>query len=226
MYERLREQAEAEEASRRLEAERTAAAAAAERRDSAISNQVSKPAFEQVEENEDEQVKLQIEKLEKEKKEKNERLKKEEKKYDHFVRACHEVELPSVAKFAEEDAKARKKFWDEKEVERIENLKREQQIQAENRDRLLRMVEEKLKFEKNVHDKRGEIFQTQMAEFQQRLQVAREQKLRERREQRKVERRTAYLKEIEDRKKREVEERKLILLIVGVEEDQIMNKLF
>ncbi len=96
-------------------------------------------------EKEDLELKKQIEQANREKKELMDRLKKEEKKFDHFVRACHEVEIPVLSKLAGEDSEARKKFWEEKEVERIENLKAERQLQAENRDRLLRMQTDKVR---------------------------------------------------------------------------------
>ena len=143
----------------------------------------------------------------KEKKELTKRLKKEEEKFDHFVRACHENEIPLVEKLSEEDALARKKFWEQKEVERIENLKQEQLVQSENRERLLRMVADKEKFEKIIHAARREEFEKKMVEFEAKLVAARETKLAERKEKRKQDRRAAFLKEIEDRKRREEDER-------------------
>lgn len=96
-------------------------------------------------EREDLELKKQIEQANREKKELMDRLKKEEKKFDHFVRACRETEVPMLNKLASEDSEARKKFWEEKELERIENLKREKKLQAENRERLLRMETEKVR---------------------------------------------------------------------------------
>ena len=160
------------------------------------------------EEEKDDEVKRQIEQARREQKELNERLKKEEKKYDHFVRACYEVEIPLKQKLADEDAVARKLFWDEKELERIENLKMEREVQAENRERLMRMKADKEAFESMVHAARREEYDRRVAEFQVKLAAMREQKLAERREQRKVERRVAYLRDIEERKKREEDERR------------------
>ena len=159
-------------------------------------------------EKEDDEVKKQIELANKEKKELMKRLKKEEEKFDHFIRACHENEVSLWLKFADEDAVNRTKFWEEKELERIENLKNERKIQAENRDRLLRMKTDKEKFENIIHAARREEYEKKMAEFNVKLAAAREAKLAERKEKRKQDRRTAYFKEIEDRKKREEEERK------------------
>ena len=155
--------------------------------------------LERAAENEDDEVKKQIELANKEKKELMKRLKKEEEKFDHFVRACHENEIPLVEKFSAADALLRKQFWEKKEVERIENLKREQQIQSENRERLLRMSADKDKFEKIIHGQRREEYERRRAEFEVKLAAAREAKLLERKEKRKLDRRTAYFKEIEER---------------------------
>ena len=95
-------------------------------------------------EKEDLELKKQIEQANREKKELMDRLKKEEKRFDHLVRACHEAEIPVLTRLAQEDTEIRKKFWDEKEIERIENLNKERQLQAENRDRLFRMINDKV----------------------------------------------------------------------------------
>ena len=156
---------------------------------------------------EDLELKKQIEQANREKRELNERLKKEEKKFDHFVRACHEAEMTALTKLAVEDADLRKKFWEEKEIERIESLKKERQLQAENRERLLRMDADKKSFESVIHAARREEYEKRLAEFKTKLEVAKENKLQERKEKRKLDRRNAYLKEIETKKKREDEER-------------------
>jgi translation initiation factor 3 subunit A len=135
-------------------------------------------------------------------------LKKEEKKYDHFIRACHEMEIPIIKKHAEADQLQRKSFWEQKEIERIENLKKEQQLHIENRERLLRMMDAKVAFEKIIHSARNEEFQKKHAEFEAKLVVAREAKLLERKEKRKQDRQAAYKKEIEDRKKQEEDDKR------------------
>jgi hypothetical protein len=123
-------------------------------------------------EKEDDEINRQIEQANKERREFNEKLKKEEKKYDHFVRACHENEIPLIQKFSEQDAETRRKFWEEKEIERIQNLKEEQKILAENRERLLRMSSDKEHFLSQIHaarkadyDKKIEDFKVSHAKF-------------------------------------------------------------
>ncbi len=157
---------------------------------------------------EDIELKKQIEQANREKRELMERLKKEEKKFDHFVRASHEVEVPVLAKLAEEDSQLRMKFWDEKEVERIENLFKERQLQAENRDRLLRMKQEKENFEHIIHAARKEDYERKLQEFEVKLKAAKESKLLERKEKRKLDRRNEYFRDIEAKKKREEDEKR------------------
>ncbi|CAF0741705.1 unnamed protein product [Brachionus calyciflorus] len=164
--------------------------------------------IEQKNKEEDEEIRREIEEANKAKKELMDKLKKEEKKLDHFVRACHENEVPLIVKASEQDQEERKKFWEEKEKERIENLKKEAEIQAENRDRLLRMNEDKDSFFSLILSARKTEFDRQMKEFTEKLLVSRETKLNDRKEKRKAERRAKYLKEIEDRKKAEEAERK------------------
>lgn len=159
-------------------------------------------------EKEDLELKKQIEQANREKKELMDRLKKEEKKFDHFVRATHEYEIPILTKMAQEDSELRKKFWEEKELERIENLKGERELQSENRDRLFRMNEDRESFESKIHAARREEYEAKLDEFKAKFEVAKENKLQELKEKRKQDRRNAYFKEIEARKKREEEERK------------------
>lgn len=122
-------------------------------------------------EKEDDEISRQIEQAKKEQRELNEKMKKEEKKFDHFIRACHENEIPLIEQFAKEDAEIRKKFWDEKEIERIENLKEELKIQAENRERLLRMSEDKDSFINSIHSARKAEFERKMEEFKVRFTI-------------------------------------------------------
>ncbi len=157
---------------------------------------------------EDEEINRQIEQANKERREFNEKLKKEEKKFDHFIRACHENEIPLIKAYAEQDSQFRKKFWEEKEIERIENMKKEMQVQAENKERVLRMLGDKETFESEIHAARKADFDKRIGEFEVELNAAREKKLRERREARKQERRAAYLKQAEEKKKREEEEKR------------------
>ena len=116
-------------------------------------------------EKEDDEINRQIEQANKERRELVEKMKKEEKKYDHFVRACHENEIPLIQKFSEQDAELRRKFWDEKEIERIENLKEELRVQAENKERLLRMSTDKDAFLKMIHDARKVEYEKKTEEF-------------------------------------------------------------
>merc|ERR1712127_68619 len=106
-------------------------------------------------------------------------------------------EIPALTKMAAEDSELRKKFWEEKEIERIENLKREKQLQSENRDRLFRMSADKDKFENDIHAARRQEYETKLAEFKAKFEIAKENKLSELKEKRKQDRKNAYFKEIE-----------------------------
>lgn len=216
MYERLvydREQAELQE-KRNKEEEKIRIQTDINRKNKDLNAMPSKrdqliAELESVAEREDDEVKRQIELANKEKKELMKKLKKEEEKFDHFVRACHENEIPLVEKALAKDAVVRKEFWEKKEIERIENLEKEQLVQSENRERLLRMVADKELFEESIHKVRREEFEKKMVEFEARLVQAREAKMLERKEKRKTDRRNSYFKEIEDRKKREEDERRM-----------------
>ncbi|RNA26224.1 eukaryotic translation initiation factor 3 subunit A isoform X2 [Brachionus plicatilis] len=157
---------------------------------------------------EDKALQQEIEEANKAKREMTEKLKKEEKKLDHFVRACHENEISLIQKGAEKEQEDLRKFWDEQEKERIEHLKKEALIQKENRERLMRMGDDKDAFFNLILAGRKSEFEQQMKEFTDKLRVSRESKLLERKEKRKTERRDKYLKEIEEEKKREEMEKK------------------
>lgn len=116
-------------------------------------------------EKEDDEINRQIEQANKERRELVEKMKKEEKKYDHFVRACHENEMPLIVKFSEQDAEIRKTFWDQKEIERIENLKEEMRVQAENKERLLRMSGDKDSFLSLIHAARKAEYEKKIEDF-------------------------------------------------------------
>jgi hypothetical protein len=130
MYERLvndREQAELQE-KRQKEEEKIRLQTDINRKNKDLSSLPNKRdlLIEQLEANaerEDDEVKKQIELANKEKKELMKRLKKEEEKFDHFVRACHENEIPLVEKFSQDDAVVRKQFWEKKEVNHFFNNK-------------------------------------------------------------------------------------------------------
>lgn len=219
LYERLaveRDQQEQmqrdlEEKRRREEEERKRQMLVEETRkkiDANILKDLGKKAGVEVLDGEQEQKLKQIEQLKKEKKDQEDKLKKDAKRLDHFVRACHEVELPIIIKQTEEDAQARKTYWEQKEAQRIENLAKERKIQAENRERLLRMLPEKEIFIGILTKSRTADYETKLDEFNAKLETLRTEKLAERREQRKIERKQKYYKELEERKKRDEEDKK------------------
>jgi translation initiation factor 3 subunit A len=146
-----------------------------------------------------------IDEMIKAKMESDRRLKKEEEKVDHFVRACHEVEIPLLSATAAKDAEERGEYWTNQGIEHMENLRKERTIQAENRERLLRMLSDKSDFFQKIVDAREEEFKNSLKSFQAKLQVERERKLAERKEDRKQKRKQAYYEEIANRKKMDEE---------------------
>ena len=149
-----------------------------------------------------------IEDMIKAKREEDKRLKKEEEKVDYFVRACHEVEIPLSMAAAEKDGEERRVYWVNEGIEHIENLKKERMIQAENRERLLRMLADKNDFFQKIVSTREEEFKKSLESFEAKLRNERERKLAERREERKQKRKQAFFDEITEKKKREEEIRR------------------
>merc|ERR1719392_356763 len=88
----------------------------------------------------------QVEELEKEKKELQVRLKAQEKKQDHIERAKRLEELPLLKLQFEEFKEEAKVVWEEQEKDRIEGEKKQRASDVENRDRMVRMRDDKDKY--------------------------------------------------------------------------------
>merc|ERR1711973_45859 len=91
----------------------------------------------------DEIMAKQVEELEKEKKELQVRLKAQEKKVDHLERAKRLEEIPLLKLQFEELKEEAKVVWEEQEKDRIEEEKKERASDIENRDRMVRMRDDK-----------------------------------------------------------------------------------
>merc|ERR1719153_1338149 len=94
----------------------------------------------------DEIMARQVEELEKEKKELQVRLKAQEKKIDHMERAKRAEEIPLLKLQFEELKEEAKVVWEEQEKDRIEEEKKERASDIENRDRMVRMRDDKDKY--------------------------------------------------------------------------------
>merc|ERR1719351_711677 len=94
----------------------------------------------------DEIMAKQVEELEKEKKELQVRLKAQEKKVDHLERAKRLEEIPLLKVQFDEFKEEAKVVWEEQEKDRIEGEKKQRASDVENRDRMVRMREDKDKY--------------------------------------------------------------------------------
>merc|ERR1711872_314660 len=157
----------------------------------------------------DEIMAKQVEELEKEKKELQVRLKAQEKKVDHLERAKRLEEIPLLKLRFEEFKEEAKVVWEEQEKDRIEGEKKQRASDVENRDRLVRMRDDKDKYLESLLKERKNVFEKKIAEFNQK--VAEERKIRL--ERRKEERRRKWMREREEAaiesKRKEMEKQKL-----------------
>merc|ERR1719193_684469 len=149
----------------------------------------------------------QVEQLEREKKELQAKLKAQEKKVDHFVRACHLEEIPLLNKEYEEYSKADKEWWVEQETERVAQLKQERKSALEHQKRLARMSQDKNDFIKTLKEERKSLYKAKLKEFDDEIKDERVKRLGARKAQRKEERRSKYIKDKEEAAQKESEER-------------------
>merc|ERR1719233_1660688 len=149
----------------------------------------------------------QVEQLEREKKELQAKLKAQEKKVDHFVRACHQEEIPLLNKEYEEYSKADKEWWVEQETERVAQLKQERKSALEHQKRLARMSQDKNDFIKTLKEERKSLYKAKLKEFDDEIKDERVKRLGARKAQRKEERRSKYIKDKEEAAQKESEER-------------------
>merc|ERR1719470_178372 len=154
----------------------------------------------------DEIMAKQVEELEKGKKELQVRLKAQEKKVDHLERAKRLEEIPLLKLQFEEFKEEAKVVWEEQEKDRIEGEKKQRGSDVENRDRMVRMREDKDKYLESLLKERKNVFEKKISEFD--VLVADERKIRleRRREERQEERRTKWMRESEEEEQRKRDE--------------------
>merc|ERR1712142_131850 len=150
----------------------------------------------------DEIMAKQVEELEKEKKELQVRLKAQEKKVDHLERAKRLEEIPLLKLQFEEFKEEAKVVWEEQEKDRIEGEKKQRASDVENRDRMVRMRDDKDKYLESLLKERKNVFEKKIAEFN--VLVAEERKIRL--ERRKEERRRKWMREREEEEQRRRDE--------------------
>merc|ERR1719347_1361015 len=158
----------------------------------------------------DEIMAKQVEELEKEKKELQVRLKAQEKKVDHLERAKRLEEIPLLKLQFEELKEEAKVVWEEQEKDRIEEEKKQRASDVENRDRMVRMRDDKDKYLESLLKERKNVFEKKITEFNVLVASEKKDRLDKRRQERIEERRRKWMeeKEEEERLRREEMERR------------------
>merc|ERR1711892_235598 len=131
----------------------------------------------------DEIMAKQVEELEKEKKELQVRLKAQEKKVDHLERAKRLEEIPLLKLQFEEFKEEAKVVWEEQEEDRIEGEKNQRGSDVENRDRMVRMREDKDKYLDSLLKERKNVFEKKITEFNDLSTTEKKARLEKRREE-------------------------------------------
>merc|ERR1712130_60501 len=154
----------------------------------------------------DEIMAKQVEELEKEKKELQVRLKAQEKKVDHLERAKRLEEIPLLKDQFNEFKEEAKLVWEEQEKERIELEKNNRESDVANRDRLVRMKDDKEKYLESLLKERKNVFEKKLVEFETLVGDERKIRLERRKEERKEERRRKWRQEREEEEQRRRDE--------------------
>merc|ERR1711874_59840 len=141
----------------------------------------------------DEIMAKQVGELEKEKKELQVRLKAQEKKVDHLERAKRLEEIPLLKLQFEELKEEAKVVWEEQEKDRIEEEKKERASDIENRDRMVRMRDDKDKYLESLLKERKNVFEKKITEFNVLVDEERKIRLERRKDERQEDRRRKWL---------------------------------
>jgi len=143
---------------------------------------------------------LHIDAVIKHSREQKEKLKIQFKKVDFLVRAQHEMEVSLLHKQNEDDIRLRRE---------IQLAERERAI--ERRERLIRMENDKKDFLQSIRGQRRDDFISQMKEYEQRLNIARQQRIEQLRKEHIEQQKQNYRKEkqLSKQRKQEAEQQRL-----------------
>ncbi|GBM00210.1 Eukaryotic translation initiation factor 3 subunit A [Araneus ventricosus] len=147
-----------------------------------------------------------VEQLERERKDLQSKLRKQERKVDHLERAKRIEEIPLLQAEYEENKVKDLEFWEHHEKERIKLINEERTLAVQERDRLLRLKDDKDAFLERLKKARASEYQEKLEEFNKMLAEERKTRLEERRQKRKEERRAAWHKEQEEKRQRMIDE--------------------
>ena len=152
-----------------------------------------------------------IEQLEKERREQLAKQRKLERKIDHLERAKRIEEIPLLQEAVEKWRIEDKQLWEQKEEERIKELKAERVLALQHRERFKRVLEDKETFAKKIITERHSVFVKELENFETILNAERERRLAQRKTERKEERRKKYYTEKAAEEKRKADEEKRII---------------
>lgn len=155
----------------------------------------------------DDLLNKQVEQLDRERKELQTKLRQQERKVDHIERAKRQEEIPLLQSEYDEFKVNDFEFWEQHEKERIKAIKEERALAIQERNRLIRMKEDRDKFLLRLQEARSSLFEEKMSEFKKTWEAERKNRLTERKLKRKEERKIQWLKEQEEKQKRLAEEK-------------------
>merc|ERR1711962_909868 len=138
-------------------------------------------------------------------------------------RAKRLEEIPLLKLQFEELKEEAKVVWEEQEKDRIEEEKKERASDIENRDRMVRMRDDKDKYLESLLKERKNVFEKKITEFNVLVDEERKIRLERRKDERQEERRRKWMREREEEEQRrrdelalkEREERKYSVWIGG-----------
>merc|ERR1712240_885153 len=133
-------------------------------------------------------------------------LKAQEKKVDHLERAKRLEEIPLLKLQFEEFKEEAKVVWEEQEKDRIEGEKKQRASDVENRDRMVRMRDDKDKYLESLLKERKNVFEKKIAEFNVLVAEERKMRLERRKDERQEERRRKWMREREEEEQRRRDE--------------------
>uniref|UniRef100_T1D215 Eukaryotic translation initiation factor 3 subunit A n=1 Tax=Cupiennius salei TaxID=6928 RepID=T1D215_CUPSA len=154
----------------------------------------------------DDLLNKQVEQIDREKKELQMKLRNQERKIDHLERAKRIEEIPLLQMQHEEFKRVDLEFWEEHENERIKTINDERVLALKDRNRLIRMKEDKENFIDCLMKARSSTYEEKMAEFTKMLDEERKKRFAERKRRRREERKETWFREQEEKKQRIIEE--------------------
>lgn len=156
-------------------------------------------------------MKVDIEQAKKEQKELYQKQRRLERKIDHFERAKRLEEIPLLEKECERWREYDRKTWQECEAQRIADIIAERELAKSQSIRLRKLKGDSEKFAALVNSRHLAIYETRLAQFNEKLDEERARRLEARKIKRREERRAQFIKErekAEEDRRRQIEDEK------------------